>query len=55
MLIAKGYGSYKRIVKPGLNQENKDKRLAWCLEYLIENGWDLKKWKTVIWIDETLV
>jgi hypothetical protein len=27
-LIAEGYGSYKRIVKPGLNQENKDKRLA---------------------------
>jgi hypothetical protein len=27
-LIAEGYRSYKRTVKPGLNQENKDKRLA---------------------------
>jgi hypothetical protein len=27
-LTAEGYGSYKRTVKPGLNQENKDKRLA---------------------------
>jgi hypothetical protein len=55
ILIAEGYGSYKRIVKPGLNEDNKKKRLAWCIEYLIENRWDLEKWKTVIWIDETLV
>jgi hypothetical protein len=37
-LIAEGYGSYKRTVKPGLNQENKDKRLAWCIAHSIENG-----------------
>jgi hypothetical protein len=43
ILIAKGYGSYKRIVKPGLNKDNKKKRLAWYIEYLIENRWDLKK------------
>jgi hypothetical protein len=54
-LIAEGYGSYKRTVKPGLNQANKDKRLAWCLEHSIENGWDLEKWKSVIWTDETSV
>jgi len=54
-LIAEGYGSYKRTVKPGLNQENKDKRLAWCIAHSIENGWDLEKWKTVIWTDETSV
>jgi hypothetical protein len=42
-LIAKGYGSYKRTVKPGLNKDNKKKRLAWCLEHLLENRWDLKK------------
>jgi hypothetical protein len=54
-LIAEGYRSYKRTVKPGLNQENKDKRLAWCITHSIENGWDLEKWKTVIWTDETSV
>jgi hypothetical protein len=30
-------------VKPGLNQENKDKRLAWCIAHSIENRWDLEK------------
>ena len=54
-LIAEGYGSYKRTVKPGLNDDNKKKRLAWCLEHSLENGWDLEKWKTVIWTDETSV
>ena len=54
-LKAEGYGSYKRTVKPGLNQENKDKRLAWCIAHSIENGWDLEKWKTVIWTDETSI
>jgi len=54
-LIAEGYGSYKRTVKPGLNDDNKKKRLAWCLEHSLENRWDLEKWKTVIWTDETSV
>jgi len=55
ILIAEGYGSYKRTVKPGLNDDNKKKRLAWCIEHSIENGWDLEKWKTVIWTDETFI
>jgi hypothetical protein len=42
-------------MKPGLNEDNKKKRLAWYIEHSIENGWDLKKWKTVIWTDEMLV
>jgi transposase len=42
-LIAEGYGSYKRTVKPGLNEDNKKKRLAWCLEHSLENRWDLEK------------
>ena len=42
-LIAEGYGSYKRTVKPGLNEDNKKKRLAWCIEHSIENRWDLEK------------
>jgi hypothetical protein len=54
-LTAEGYGSYKRTVKPGLNDPNKEKRLAWCIEHLIENRWDLERWKDVIWTDETLV
>jgi hypothetical protein len=54
-LTAEGYGSYKRTVKPGLNKENKEKRLAWCIKHSLENGWDLEKWKTVIWTDETSV
>jgi hypothetical protein len=47
-LTAEGYGSYKRTVKPGLNKENKEKRLEWCIAHSLENRWDLEKWKTVI-------
>jgi transposase len=54
-LIAEGYRSYKKTVKPGLNEENKKLRLKWCLEHSIENGWDLERWKDVIWTDETSV
>jgi hypothetical protein len=54
-LINKGYGSYKRTVKPGLTIENKKARLKWCLEHSKENGWDLERWKNVIWTDKTLV
>jgi hypothetical protein len=43
ILIAEGYSSYKRTVKPGLNKDNKKKRLAWYIEHLIENKWDLEK------------
>jgi hypothetical protein len=55
VLIDEGYGSYKRTVKPGLTIENKKARLKWCLEHSKENGWDLERWKNVIWTDETSV
>jgi hypothetical protein len=54
-LRAEGYGSYKRTVKPGLNEDNKAKRLEWCIKHSIKNRWDLEKWKTVIWTDETSI
>lgn len=47
-LIVGGYRSYKRTVKPGLNDPNKEKRLAWYIEHLEANRWDLKRWKDVI-------
>ena len=31
ILKKQGYRVYKRTVKPGLNQKQKDARLAWCL------------------------
>jgi hypothetical protein len=37
-LTAKGYGSYKRTVKPGLNKENKEKQLEWCIAHSLKNG-----------------
>jgi hypothetical protein len=32
VLTENGYGSFKRTVKPGLTEEAKKARLAWCLE-----------------------
>ena len=55
ILKEEGYGSYKRTVKPGLTIENKKARLKQCLEHSKENGWDLERWKNVIWTDETSV
>ena len=55
ILKEEGYGLYKRTVKPGLTIENKKARLKWCLEHSKENGWDLERWKNVIWTDETSV
>jgi hypothetical protein len=54
-LTAKGYRSYKRTFKPGLNKENRKSCLQWCEEYSKENGWNLERWKNVIWTDETSV
>jgi hypothetical protein len=39
ILKKQGYSVYKRTVKPGLNQKQKDARLAWCLQY---EHWDLE-------------
>jgi hypothetical protein len=52
VLVFNGYGSYKRTVKPGLNDENKKVRLQWCLDH---KDWTLEDWKNVIWTDETSV
>lgn len=48
-LRSEGYGCFKRTIKPGLTDENKEQRLKWCLEH----RWSLEKWKSVIWTDET--
>ena len=47
-----GYGVYKRTVKPGLTQEMKAARLAWCYKY---QHWKLEDWKNVIFSNETSV
>jgi Transposase len=52
VLVFNGYSSYKRTVKPGLNDENKKIRLQWCLDH---KDWTLEDWKNVIWTDETSV
>jgi hypothetical protein len=35
--------------------EDKQRRLKRCLEHTLANGWDLERWKNVIWTDETSV
>jgi hypothetical protein len=52
VLSEHGYGVFKRIVKPGLTDEAKKARLAWCLE---REHRTLKDWKNVIFSDETSV
>jgi transposase len=52
ILKSKGYSSVKRTVKPGLKDEDKKKRLAWCWAH---RNWTLEDWKRVIWTDETSV
>lgn len=42
----------KPTKKPGLTDEMKAARLAWCLE---RRSWTLEDWKKVIWSDETSV
>lgn len=46
------FNSVKPIVKPGLTDANKAKRLAWCWRH---RDWTLEDWKRVIWTDETSV
>jgi transposase len=52
VLIFKGYSSYKKTVKPGLNKDNKKVRFDWCKKH---EHWTLEDWKNVIWTDETAV
>jgi DDE superfamily endonuclease len=52
VLIANGYGSFKRTVKPGLTNEQKAVRLRWCIIY---KDWTIEDWKNVIFSDETSV
>lgn len=52
MLTEHGYGVFKRTVKPGLTEDAKKARLAWCLE---RKHWTLEDWKNVIFLDETSV
>jgi transposase len=47
-----GYKKVKYTTKPGLNAEQKEKRLAFCRKY---QDWTLEDWKNVIWSDETSV
>jgi hypothetical protein len=47
-----GYKKVKSTTKPGLNQKQKEKRLAFCRKY---QYWTLEDWKRVIWSDETSI
>ena len=51
-LRAEGYRVCKRTVKPGLNKEQKQARLDWCL---LHESWTLEDWKNVIFTDKTSV
>ena len=51
-LKERGYGTFKRTVKPGLNATQKNIRLKWCEEH---KDWTLEDWKNVIFLDETSV
>lgn len=52
ILTENGYSYYKKTVKPGLKDEDKDARLKWCLDH---KDWTLEDWKNVIWTDGTSV
>jgi hypothetical protein len=45
-------GIYSRIAvpKPLLTEKQRENRLNWCIE---RQNWSIKKWKTVIWSDES--
>lgn len=47
-----GLNKTKPTRKPGLSEEMRKARLAWCLE---KQHWTLDDWKRVIWSDETSV
>lgn len=44
------YGSCRPIRKPLISEENRRKRLEWCLEH---KAWTLDDWKMVAWSDES--
>jgi Transposase len=52
VLKAEGYNTCKQTVKPGLIEQMKKERLAWCLAH---EHWELEDYKNVIWTDETSV
>jgi transposase len=52
VLKENGYSSCKRTIKPGLKDDDKERRLKWCLDH---EDWTLEDWKNVIWTDETSV
>lgn len=45
-------GIYSRVPasKPLINEEQRIKRLNWCLE---KKDWSVRKWKNIIWSDES--
>jgi Transposase len=45
VLKENGYSTYKRTMKPGLKDKDKERRLKWCLDY---EDWTLEDWKNVI-------
>ena len=47
---AAGLDSYIAAQKPGLRQENVEKRLEWALRY---KNWTVEDWKRMIWSDES--
>ena len=52
LLNKHGYSNVKPTRKPGLNQDQRARRLAFCLKHA---SWTLDDWKNVIWSDETSV
>jgi transposase len=52
VLHENGFNSVKKTTKPGLNEDQKTARLAWCI---VHKDWTLEDWKNVIWTDETSV
>ena len=45
-------GIHSRVaaVKPLLSEKQREERLKWCLE---KRSWGIRKWKSVIWSDES--
>jgi len=45
-----GYNSYRAAKKPLLNENQRQKRLEWCLK---RQNWTVQQWRNVIWSDES--
>lgn len=45
-----GFNSYQAVTKPLLTENQRQKRLEWCID---KQNWSVQQWRNVIWSDES--